>query len=94
MRDKNNKNLIIGTIITIAIIATLLFIFLSPVNCKTDCKYMVGETVIIKNKTFNDKATINKVICGCKYEITYYSIVMRHRRIVEEYEIRKPILGF
>ena len=63
-------------------------------NFTPNCKFSIGNDVIIKNKTFNNNATISNVYCDCSYEITYYSYVMRQRRKVQEYEIRKPLLGF
>jgi hypothetical protein len=65
------------------------------ISCDTSkCKFKVGQDVVIKNKLLNDNATIVAVNCGCTYDISYYSFVMKQRRTVEEYEIRNTILGF
>jgi hypothetical protein len=58
-------------------------------DCDTSkCKFKKGDDVHIKNKRFHDNAVVTDVICGCEYEIGYFSTLgVRRHRVVTGGEI-------
>ncbi len=56
----------------------------SCTQCDTSqCKFKQGDDVHIKNKWKHNDAVVTKVICGCEYEIGYFSSfgIRRHRTV-------------
>jgi hypothetical protein len=68
----------------------LLYLLASCTPCdKSMCEYKKGDQVKILNKTFHDNATVTDVMCGCNYEVSYFSTFgVRRHRVMTEGEIK------
>ena len=55
---------------------------------QSECKYSEGDDVKIKNNLTHNTATVTDVRCGCKYKISYHTLLgIKRYRTVEEYEL-------